>query len=117
LVHKAAGHDGPFDEAWLQAAFDEFYVRRVRGAQLVTRLFLNDPEFAEHGELFFGAASASSRFASNLFGLLDDPRRFEPAAASAAAARNLITEFAGEPADEVLARFVAAGRFERSRLA
>ncbi|AFP40699.1 styrene monooxygenase/indole monooxygenase family protein [Mycolicibacterium smegmatis] len=117
LVHKAAAHDGPFDEAWLQAAFDEFYARRARGAQLVTRLFLADPEFAEHGGLFFAAASASSRFASNLFGLLDDPRRFEHAAASADAAKELITEFAGEPADDVLARFVPAGEFERSRLA
>lgn len=117
LVHKAAAHDGPFDGTWLRAAFEEFYVRRARGAQLVTRLFLGDPEFTEHGGLFFGAASASSRFASNLFGLLDDPRRFEPAAGSAAAARDLITDLAGEPADDVLARFVPAGEFQRSQLA
>jgi hypothetical protein len=36
--------------------------------------------------------------------------------ASVESAKALITEFAGEPADEVLARFEPAGRFERSGL-
>jgi len=115
LVHKATGHDGPFDTAWLTAAFEEFYDRRGRAAQRVTQLFLADPEFAEYGNLYFAAASGSPRFAGRLFGLLDDPRPFE-AVTSVEAAKALITEFAGEPADEVLARFEPAGRFERSRL-
>ncbi len=115
LVHKAAAHEGPFDTAWLRAAFEEFYAHRGRGAQLVTQLFLSDPEFAEIGGLFFAAAGASPRFAGRLFGLLDDPRRFE-SVRSVAAAKDLITEFAGEPADEVLARFEPADGFQRSRL-
>ncbi len=75
LVHRAAAHDGPFDTAWLTAAFEEFYDHRGRAAQLVTQLFLSDPDFAEIGDLFFAAASGSPRFAGKLFGLLDDPRR------------------------------------------
>ncbi|MGV0814538.1 styrene monooxygenase/indole monooxygenase family protein [Mycolicibacterium boenickei] len=116
LVRKAAAHDGPFDEAWLRDAFEEFYAHRGRAAQLVTRLFLSDPELAEYGDLFFAAAQGSPRFASKLYGLLDDPRPVE-SLTSPAAARQLITDFAGEPADALLQRFVAAGSFERSRLA
>lgn len=115
LVHRAAAHDGPFDTAWLTAAFEDFYDHRGRAAQLVTQLFLSDPDFAEIGGLFFAAASGSPRFAGKLFGLLDDPRRFD-SVTSEEAAKALITEFAGEPADEVLARFEPAGGFERSRL-
>ncbi|KAA0120486.1 styrene monooxygenase/indole monooxygenase family protein [Mycolicibacterium sp. P9-22] len=115
LVHKAAKHDGPFDTAWLTTAFEEFYVHRGRAAQRVTQLFLGDPDFAEYGDLYFAAAAASPRFAGKLFGLLDDPRPFE-AVTSVESAKALITEFAAEPADEVLARFQPAGRFERSRL-
>lgn len=115
LVRKAAAHDGPFDTAWLTAAFEEFYDRRGRAAQRVTRLYLADPDFAEYANLYFAAAGGSPRFAGKLFGLLDDPRPFE-AVTSVESAKALITEFAGEPADEVLARFEPAGRFERSRL-
>ena len=81
----------------------------------MTQLFLADPDFAEYGNLYFAAASGSPRFAGKLFGLLDDPRPFE-AVTSVESAKALITEFAGEPADEVLARFEPAGRFERSGL-
>lgn len=113
LVHKAAGHDGAFDTAWLTAAFEEFYDRRARAAQLVTRLFLSDPDLVEYGHLFFAAANTSPRLASKLFGLLDDPRPFE-AVTSVAAAKQLITEFAAEPADTLLDRFLPAGSFARS---
>lgn len=116
LVHRAGAHDGPFDTAWLTAAFEEFYDHRARAAQQVTRLFLADPELAAYGSLFFAAASGSSRFASKLLGLLDDPRPFE-SVTSEATAKQLIADFAGEPADELLARFVPAGRFQRSGLA
>lgn len=116
LVRTAAEHEGPFDEAWLRNAFEEFYAQRARAAQLVTRLFLSDPELAEYGDLFFAAAQGSPRFASKLYGLLNDPRPVE-ALTSEASARQLITEFSGEPADALLERFVPAGSFERSRLA
>ena len=115
LVRKAAAHEGPFDTAWLTAAFEEFYDRRGRAAQRVTQLFLADPDFAEYGNLYFAAAVGSPRFAGKLFGLLDDPRPFQ-AVTSVESAKSLITEFAGEPADEVLARFQPAGSFQRSRL-
>jgi 2-polyprenyl-6-methoxyphenol hydroxylase-like FAD-dependent oxidoreductase len=116
LVGKAAEHVGPFDTAWLTTAFEDFYHRRARAAQLVTRLFLSDPELAEFGSLFFAAASSSDRFASKLFGLLDDPTPVQRLT-SEDAAYHLIADFAGEPADAVLDRFVPAGRFDRSRLA
>ncbi len=114
LVHKAAAHEGPFDEAWLRDAFEEFYAHRARAAQLVTRLFLSDPELAEYGNLFFAAAQGSPRFAARLYGLLDDPRPVQ-SLTSPAAARELITDFAGEPADALLQRFTPAGSFARSR--
>lgn len=116
LVRKAAAHDGPFDEAWLRDTFEEFYADRARAAQLVTRLFLSDPALSEYGNLFFAAAQASPRFAAKLYGLLDDPRPVE-SLTSVAAAKQLIADFAGEPADALLERFVPAGSFERSRLA
>ncbi|OBB13545.1 oxygenase [Mycolicibacterium setense] len=116
LVRKAATHEGRFDEAWLRGTFDDFYADRARSAQLVTRLFLSDPELAEYGDLFFAAAQGSSRFASKLYGLLDDPRPVE-SLTSPAAAKALITEFAGEPADALLERFDPVGSFRRSELA
>ncbi|OBG81741.1 oxygenase [Mycobacterium sp. E802] len=115
LVRKAARHDGPFDEAWLRETFEEFYAGRARAAQLVTRLFLSDPELSEYGNLFFAAAQGSPRFATKLYGLLDDPRPVE-SLTSEAAARQLISDFAGEPADALLARFTPAGSFQRSGL-
>ncbi|MCX2713683.1 styrene monooxygenase/indole monooxygenase family protein [Mycolicibacterium sp. J2] len=115
LVHEAGAHDGPFDTAWLTAAFENFYDHRARAAQRVTRLFLGDPDFAAYGGLFFAAASLSARFASKLVGLLDDPRPFE-GVTSEDAAKGLITQFAGEPADDLLGRFVPAGTFARSPL-
>ncbi|OMC39860.1 oxygenase [Mycobacterium sp. GA-1841] len=115
LVRQAAGHEGPFDEAWLRETFEEFYADRARAAQLVTRLFLSDPELAEYGNLFFAAAQGSPRFATKLYGLLDDPRPVE-SLTSEAAARQLISDFAGESADALLARFVPAGPFQRSGL-
>jgi 2-polyprenyl-6-methoxyphenol hydroxylase-like FAD-dependent oxidoreductase len=116
LVRKAAEHDGAFDEAWLRNAFEDFYADRARAAQLVTRLFLSDPDLAEYGDLFFAAAQGSPRFASKLYGLLNDPRPVE-ALTSEAAAKQLITDFSGEPADALLERFVPAGSFQRSGLA
>lgn len=116
LVHKTGAHDGPFDTAWLTAAFEEFYDHRARAAQAVTRLFLADPELSAYGALFFAAASTSAPFASKLLALLDNPRPFE-SVTSEDSAKALITEFAGEPADDVLGRFSPAGTFARSRLA
>lgn len=115
LVRRAASHDGPFDTDWLTTSFEDFYHHRGRAAQRVTQLFLSDPAFADYGSLFFAAASASPRFAGKLVSLLDDPTPFE-SVTSEDGAKALITEFAGEPADEVVARFRPAGRFERSQL-
>ncbi len=115
LVHKAAAHDGPFDSAWLTDAFDEFYDRRARAAQLVTRLYLGDDELHDYGDLFFAAAHVHEGFASKLFSLLDNPKPFEKVT-SVETAKALITEWAGEPADDILGRFSPAGRFARSDL-
>ncbi|MFD6196498.1 styrene monooxygenase/indole monooxygenase family protein [Mycobacteriaceae bacterium NPDC060252] len=115
LVHKAAAHDGPFDTAWLTAAFEEFYDRRARAAQLVTRLYLGDDELHDYGDLFFAAGHVHQGFASKLFSLLDDPKPFERVT-SIETAKELITEWAGEPADAILERFSPAGRFARSGL-
>ncbi|HEX7824429.1 MAG TPA: styrene monooxygenase/indole monooxygenase family protein [Mycobacterium sp.] len=116
LVAAARDHTGPFGEEWLHDRFEYFWSTRGAGAVLVTRLFLGDPEFAPYGQLFFPAAAASPAFGAALFGLLSDPNPLLRIG-SRRAARDFITQVAGEPVDDLLAgvppakfRYSAYGR-------
>lgn len=113
LVREAANHDGPFDEAWLTAKFEEFYADRIRAAYEVTRLYLGDPDYAEASALIFGTSQVQPAVAGAAFGLLSDPR---PALAfdQPEGWRDFIAKAAGEDPDDLLARFAPAGRFQRS---
>ncbi|MBD0860382.1 cadherin repeat domain-containing protein [Gordonia sp. zg691] len=110
LVKAARSHEGPFTADWLSAEFEKHWGRRGRASVEVTRLYLGDPDYATHLELSFPAAAVSPQIASALFGLLSEPgpllglRTREDV-------EGFISAVAGEPHDEVLARFAPAGRF------
>jgi 2-polyprenyl-6-methoxyphenol hydroxylase-like FAD-dependent oxidoreductase len=108
LVAAARDHVGEFDEPWLRATFEHYWRSRGYAATLVTRLFLGDPELAPYGQLFFPAAAGSPRFAAALFGLISEPAPLRTMD-SEQAARDWVTEIAGEPVDDLLARSAASG--------
>ncbi|MGI5221023.1 styrene monooxygenase/indole monooxygenase family protein [Nocardia sp. CA-290969] len=114
LVAAAAGHEGPFDEAWITAQYEAFLAARAEDAAKVTRLFLGDPEFAEIGGQFFSAAAVDPRFASAVVSTLHRPQSVH-GVNSVADAHELIAQVTGEDAAEVLGRFQPAGRFSRSQ--
>jgi hypothetical protein len=110
-VDRIAAWEGQFDERWIDDAFETFYARRAAGAELATRLFLGHPSVADFAQLFMSAANASERFASRLFGLLNDPQPLL-GLRSSDDARALVTQFAGEDVDILLAR--SKERIERA---
>ncbi|NKY88971.1 styrene monooxygenase/indole monooxygenase family protein [Nocardia veterana] len=114
LVAAAAAHDGPFDAAWIEEQYRGFLQARADAAVKVTRLFLGDPELAEIGNRFFAAAAVDPRVASVLVSTLHKPQPLLQVN-SLADADALLEQITGEDADELVARFQPAGRFERSR--
>ncbi|MBB5917524.1 2-polyprenyl-6-methoxyphenol hydroxylase-like FAD-dependent oxidoreductase [Nocardia transvalensis] len=113
LVAAAAAHEGPFDDAWITARYEEFLAARAEAGAKVTRLFLSDPELGDIGNQFFASAAVDPRFASALVGLLHRPQPFldvtTPEDANA-----FVTAATGEDAATLLSRFQPAGRFARS---
>ncbi|MCR8898711.1 cadherin repeat domain-containing protein [Gordonia sp. GONU] len=110
LVKAARAHDGEFTADWLAEEFDKHWERRGHAAVEVTRLFLGDPDYATHAELSFPAAAVSPAIAQALFGLLSDPNPLL-GLRTREDVEGFITAVAGEPHDQVLARFAPAGRF------
>ncbi|WP_043456800.1 styrene monooxygenase/indole monooxygenase family protein [Gordonia polyisoprenivorans] len=102
--------DAALDENWLTAEFEKHWERRGHAATEVTRLYLGDPDFATHLELAFPAAAVNTDIASALFGLLSDPNPLL-SLKSRDDVLGFISAVAGEPADDVLARFTPAGEF------
>ena len=115
LIHAARDHERAFDDVWIAERFEAFYASRASAGYLLTRLFLNDPELAAYGNLFFPAAAVSPRFAAALFGLISSPQALLDVTSEAAALR-FISEQSGEDAAELLARFVPTGPFRQSEL-
>ncbi|MQY17813.1 styrene monooxygenase/indole monooxygenase family protein [Nocardia macrotermitis] len=114
LVTAAAAHEGEFDRAWLEARYADFLSFRSDAAAKATRLFLSDPELADISNRFFPAAQVDEKFASALVSLLHRPQPFLPID-SVAAADAYIEEVTGVKAEDILATFAPAGRFERSQ--
>ncbi|OCH79082.1 styrene monooxygenase/indole monooxygenase family protein [Gordonia sp. UCD-TK1] len=110
LVKAARGHEGEFTAEWLSAEFEKHWERRGRAAVEVTRLYLGDPDYATHLELSFPAAAVSPAIASALFGLLSEPNPLL-GLRTREDVEGFIAAVAGEPHDEVLARFAPAGQF------
>ncbi len=113
LVAAAAAHEGAFDRAWLEAQYQDFLNFRSDAASHATRLFLSDPELGDVANRFFPAAAVNKKFASALVSLLHRPQPFL-GIDTVAAADEYIEQVTGAKADDVLAEFAPAGRFERS---
>ncbi len=113
LVTAAAAHDGPFTQEWLSEQFEKFWELRGHAAVEVTRLFLGHPDYAEHLELAFPAAAVNTDIASALFGLLSDPNPLLTLK-TRDDILGFISAVAGEPAEDVLAKFSPAGDFTRA---
>lgn len=113
LVAAAAAHEGEFDRAWIEAQYQDFLNFRSDAASHVTRLFLSDPELGDIANRFFPAAAVNKKFASALVSLLHRPQPFL-GIDTVAAADEYIEQVTGAKADDVLAAFAPAGRFERS---
>lgn len=113
LVAAAADHQGAFDRAWLESQYEDFLRYRSDAASWATRLFLSDPVLADIVNRFFPAAAVDKKFASALVSLLHRPQPFL-GIDTVAAADAYIQQVSGVSADEVLATFAPAGRFERS---
>lgn len=113
LVAAVRDHVGDFTEQWLSAQFEKHWEARGHGAAETTRLFFGGPAYAEHADLHFPAATVSEPVAAALFRLLSEPdvllglRSRDDVLA-------YITAAAGEPAEDVLARFVPSGGFASS---
>lgn len=116
LIEAARGHEGEFTAGWLTEQFEKHWDARGHAAAEVTRLFLGDPKYAVHAELLFPAATVSEPVAAALFGFLS-----EPGTLLGIGTRDdvlaFITAHAGEPAEDVLARFQPSGGFSASPLA
>ena len=113
LVRAAAAHEGPFTADWLSEQFEKFWELRGHAAVEVTRLFLGHPDYAEHLELAFPAAAVNTDIASALFGLLSDPNPLLTLK-TRDDILGFISAVAGEPAEDVLAKFTPAGDFTRA---
>lgn len=99
---------------WLDAEFERHWQRRGHAATEVTRLFLGDPDFATHLELAFPAAAVHPGVAAALFGLLSEPAPLLSLRTSDDVT-GFIAAVTGEPADDVLARFVPSPGFSAAR--
>ncbi|MEO9326450.1 styrene monooxygenase/indole monooxygenase family protein [Gordonia aurantiaca] len=110
LVKAARAHSGEFTAEWLAEEFEKHWERRGHAATEVTRLFLGDPDYATHLELSFPAAAVNPDVAQALFGLLSDPNPLL-GLRTREDVENFITAVAGEPHDQVIARFSPAGEF------
>jgi 2-polyprenyl-6-methoxyphenol hydroxylase-like FAD-dependent oxidoreductase len=105
-VDRILTHDGPFDERWIRDAFETFYLQRGAAGELVTRLFLGHPGTDAIAQILISAANGSERFAGQLFGFISHPQPLL-GIRSVEDAKALVTQFAGEDAEAVLARSAA----------
>ncbi|AOY90727.1 oxygenase [Cupriavidus sp. USMAA2-4] len=111
LVRAATERQGPFDAAWITDQFDAHWERHGYGATEVTRLFLGDPKYAEHGGLLFPSATVNQgKGGAALFRLLS-----EPALLASLQTRGALTKYieaeTGETVESLLSRFVPAQSF------
>ncbi|MGW5072098.1 styrene monooxygenase/indole monooxygenase family protein [Rhodococcus sp. NPDC004095] len=110
LVAAVRDHEGAFTEEWLTEQFDRHWNTRGHAAAEVTRLFLGDPKYGEYADLFFPAATVSEPVAASLFRFLSEPDALL-ALTSREDVLAYIGEAAGEPAEDVLARFAPTSGF------
>lgn len=80
----------------------------------VTRLFLGDAKYATDAELLFPAAAVNVNIASAFFGVLSEPQPLLDIQSHEDIIK-LIVDLAGEPAENVLAKFKAPPSFTSAK--
>jgi Styrene monooxygenase A putative substrate binding domain len=113
LLSAIKSYDGKFTHDWLNEQFSKHWRYRGEAATEATRLFLGDQKYAVHAELILPAAAVNADVGSAFFGLLSEPQPL-----LAIQTRDDILKFiethAGEPAEELLAKFKSPTAFRRA---
>jgi 2-polyprenyl-6-methoxyphenol hydroxylase-like FAD-dependent oxidoreductase len=112
LLRAARAHKGAFTAEWITQQFDLHWKNHGFAATEVTRLFLGDPKYAVHLELLFPAAAVNEGAARAVFRLLSEPELLEKIQ-TREDVEQYITQAAGEPAADLLARFKPIKVFSR----
>ena len=115
LIRALKEHKGKITYEWLQDQFNRHWDHRAEAAAEVTRLFLGDAKYAMHAELLFPAAAVNPKIGSAFFDFLSEPKPLL-GIQSREEVNKLISDLAGEPAENVLARFKAPEQFARSEI-
>lgn len=105
-IERLVEHEGAFDETWIRNAFEAYYTQRGAAAERVKRLFLGHSTTHAIADILVSAANGSERFAGALFGLISHPQPLL-GGSTVDEAKALVTQFAGEEAEDVLARSAA----------
>lgn len=114
LVRALKIYDGKITYDWLQDQFERHWAYRGEAATEVTRLFLGDPKYATHAELLFPAAAVNVDIGTAFLGLLSEPRPLL-GIQSREQIIKFISDLAGEPAENVLAKFKSPQEFSRAK--
>lgn len=114
LIRALKTHKGKFTYEWLQDQFDKHWDHRGEAATEVTRLFLGDPKYATHAELLFPAAAVNVDIGTAFLGLLSEPRPLLEVQSREEIIK-FISDLAGEPAENVLAKFKSPRQFTRAQ--
>ena len=114
LIRALKSHQGKITYEWLQDQFEKHWNHRGDAATEVTRLFLSDPKYATHAELLFPAAAVNVDIGTAFLGLLSEPRPLL-GLQSREAVLNFISDLAGEPAENILAKFKSPQQFTRAQ--
>ncbi|MGY3585678.1 flavin-dependent dehydrogenase [Bradyrhizobium sp. USDA 4341] len=114
LIRALKEHKGKITQEWLQEQFSKHWAYRAEAATEVTRLFLGEAKYAAHAELLFPAAAVNARVGSAFFDFLSEPRPLLGVQTREQIAK-FISDLAGEPAENVLARFTRPQQFSRAQ--
>ena len=116
LVRALKIHKGRITPEWLQDQFNRHWGQRGDAATEVTRLFLGDPKYATHAELLFPAAAVNTEIGTAFLGLLSQPQPLLEIQSREDVIK-FISDLAGEPAENVLAKFKSPQQLARAKAA
>jgi hypothetical protein len=114
LIRALGEYKGKITHEWLKDQFNAHWHHRAEAATEVTRLFLGDPKYATHAELLFPAAAVNAKVGSAFFDFLSEPQPLL-GTQTREDINKLISDLAGEPAENVLAQFKAPEQFLRAQ--
>ena len=114
LIRALKTHKGGITHEWLQDQFNRHWGHRGDAATEVTRLFLGDPKYATHAELLFPAAAVNVDIGTAFLGLLSEARPLLEIQ-SRQDILKFISDLAGEPVENVLAKFKSRQQFTRAQ--